>query len=292
MVVTDRWFKASDGTLLYARDDGPQNHLTPLLCLPGLTRNSRDFDPVFDQFGQHRRVIAMDFRGRGRSARAEDPMTYRVDVELQDTIAFLQSLNVDRVAVLGTSRGGIVGMLMAAFAKPYLAGLMLNDIGCELKTDGLQRIKEYVGKPTFHKSWNDVAQSIARSARGFSNVSHEQWLAMVKRIYIETEAGLGPSHDPALATTLPNDEDIRLGKVGELWSLLPALTDLPFALLWGEGSDLLTTDTVQRMQQEAENLAVTIVPDRGHVPFLDEAASVAALDTWLLEIDQKQKDRR
>jgi pimeloyl-ACP methyl ester carboxylesterase len=291
VVVTDRWFRAPDGTQLYARDEGPQNHLTPLLCLPGLTRNSRDFEPVIDHLGQQRRVIAMDFRGRGRSARAVDPMTYRVDIELQDTIAFLQSLNVDRAALLGTSRGGIVGMLMAAFAKSHLAGLMLNDIGCELKSDGLQRIKDYVGKPTFHKSWDDAAQSIAKGARGFSNVSHEQWLAMVMRIYIETDAGFGPSHDPALATTLPNDDDIRSGKVGELWSLLPALSDVPFALLRGEGSDLLTVETVDRMQREAENLVVTTVPDRGHVPFLDEAASVLALEAWLDDVDQKEKDR-
>jgi pimeloyl-ACP methyl ester carboxylesterase len=167
----------------------------------------------------------------------------------------------------------------------------LNDIGCELKSDGLQRIKDYVGKPTFHKSWDDVAQSIAKGARGFSNVSHKQWLAMVMRIYIETDAGFGPSHDPALATTLPNDDDIRSGKVGELWSLLPALSDVPFALLRGEGSDLLTVETVERMQREAEHRVGTIVPDRGHVPFLDEAVSVLALEAWLHDVDQKEKDR-
>lgn len=289
VVVTDIWFTAADGTRLYARDEGPSNDLTPLLCLAGLTRNSRDFDPVFERYAARRRVIALDFRGRGRSSRAVDPLTYRVDVELQDTIAFLQSLQVDKVALLGTSRGGIVGLLMAAYAKPFLAGLMLNDIGCALETDGLQRIKDYVGKPKYYKSWDDVARSIADGARGFSNLTHSAWLVMVKRIYIETEAGICPSHDPALAETLPSDDDIRSGKVGELWSILPALADVPFALLRGEGSDLLTVDTVERMKREASELEVTTIPDRGHVPFLDEAASVQALDAWLNAVDAKQK---
>jgi pimeloyl-ACP methyl ester carboxylesterase len=291
VVVTDIWFTAADGTRLYARDEGPRNGLTPLLCLAGLTRNSRDFDPVFERYGSSRRVIALDFRGRGRSARAVDPLTYRVDVELQDTTAFLQSLQVERVALLGTSRGGIVGMLMATFAKTFLAGLMLNDIGCALQTDGLQRIKDYVGKPKFYRTWDDVARSTADGARGFSNLTHADWLVMVKRIYIETEARIGPSHDPALAETLPSDDDIRAGKVGELWSILPALADVPFALLRGAGSDLLTEATVDRMKLEAPALKVTTILDRGHVPFLDEAASVTAIDRWLHAVDEKQKDR-
>lgn len=291
MAVTERWFRAADGTQLFARDDGPLNNLTPLLCLPGLTRNSRDFEPVFDRYAKRRRVIAMDFRGRGLSARAADPQTYRVDVELQDTLAFLQSLNVESVAVLGTSRGGIVGMLMAAYAKSFLAGLMLNDIGCELKTDGLQRIKDYVGTPKFHKTWDDVGRSIAAGARGFSNVTSAQWVEMAKRIYVKTDLGIGPSHDPALAATLPSDDDIRSGKVGELWSILPALADVPFALMRGEGSDLLTVETVERMQRELPSLVVTTIPERGHVPFLDEAESVGALDGWLVAVDQKQQGR-
>jgi pimeloyl-ACP methyl ester carboxylesterase len=292
VAVTDRWFEASDGTRLYARDMGPESSpLTPLLCLPGLTRHSRDFEPVFDRYASVRRVIAMDFRGRGRSAFAVDPASYRVDVELQDTLAFLKNLGVTSVALLGTSRGGIVGLLMAAFAKPFLAGLMLNDIGCVLQTDGLQRIKDYVGKPKCHPTWDDVARTIASGARGFANVSHAQWLQVVRRIYVETDQGICPSHDPRLANTLPSDEDIRSGKVAELWSILPALQDVPFALMRGEGSDLLTVATVERMRQEAPSLVASTIADRGHVPFLDETSSVRAMDAWLEQVDQKQKGR-
>jgi pimeloyl-ACP methyl ester carboxylesterase len=290
VAVTDRWFTAPDGTRLYARDEGPlDGERIPVLCLPGLTRHSRDFDPVFDRYAAVRRVIAMDFRGRGRSAKAADPMTYRVDVELQDTLGFLNQLEVSSVALLGTSRGGIVGMLMAAYAKPFLAGLMLNDIGCELQTDGLQRIKDYVGHPVCYKTWDDVAKALAASSHGFSNLSHDAWLVFAKRIYVETPQGICPSHDPRLSDTLPSDEDIKSGKVGELWSVLPALHDVPFALLRGQGSDLLTVATVSRMQKEAPGLIATTVADRGHVPFLDETDSVAAIDAWLLDVDQQQK---
>ncbi len=290
MAVTERWFTAADGTKLFARDEGPINgNLTPLLCLAGLTRNSRDFEPIFDRYAHKRRVVAIDFRGRGRSAKAVDSSSYRVDVELQDTIGFLTSLGISNVALLGTSRGGIVGLLMAAYAKNFLAGLMLNDIGCELQTDGLLRIKDYVGHPKCHATWDEVAKNIASGARGFAHVSHDEWLAMVKRIYIETNAGICPSHDPRLADTLPSEDDIKSGKVGELWSILPALLDIPFALMRGAGSDLLTVATVERMQREAPNLKATTIPNRGHVPFLDEEESIAAIDHWLASVDQKQK---
>jgi pimeloyl-ACP methyl ester carboxylesterase len=286
--VTERehWHTAADGTRLFAREVGPlASDLTPLLCLPGLTRNSRDFEPVFEQFGTTRRVIAMDFRGRGKSGHAADPTTYRPDVELQDTLGFLGALSIHRVALLGTSRGGIVGMLMAAFAKAHLAGLMLNDIGCELQTDGLLRIKDYVAKPVCHESWEAAAKSIATGARGFANVAASQWEAVVRRIYVETTGGIRPSHDPRLANTIPSDDDIRSGKVGELWSVLPALHDVPFALLRGEGSDLLSIATVDRMQREAPGLVASTIAGRGHVPFLDEPKSIAAIQVWLEQVD-------
>ncbi len=290
--VREHWFAAADGTRLFARDVGPLDaDTTPLLCLAGLTRHSLDFEPVFENFGYNRRVIAMDFRGRGKSARALDPLTYRPDVELQDTIGFLRQLGIARVALLGTSRGGIVGMLMAAFAKEFLAGLLLNDIGCELQTEGMLRIKGYVASTTCHPSWAAVASVIGANARGFQGVSLDTWETVVRRIYIETPEGICPSHDPQLAATLPTEEDVRTGKVGELWSILPALHDVPFALLRGESSDLLTEATVHRMQKEAPGLVAHVIPGRGHVPFLDETSSVAAIAQWLKVVDENEKGR-
>ena len=181
--MTDHYFTTGDGTRLYARVEGAQGNGIPLLCLPGLTRNSADFDPVFKRYADGRVVIGMDFRGRGKSAYAADPATYRPDMELQDTLAFLDHLGISRVAVLGTSRGGIVGLLMAATAKPRLAGLCLNDVGCKLESEGLLRILAYVGAPRHYASWDEAALAFGWSAAGFDNVSFDQWQAVVRRIY-------------------------------------------------------------------------------------------------------------
>jgi pimeloyl-ACP methyl ester carboxylesterase len=284
--VIEHWHAAPDGTRLFAREVGPHRpDQVPLLCLPGLTRNSSDFEPVFEIFGTTRRVIAMDFRGRGKSDHAADPLTYRPDVELQDTLGFLDALRVERVAILGTSRGGIVGMLMAALAKNRMAGLFLNDIGCKLEAAGLLRIMGYVGTAQTYKSWNDVAKQTAQSAVGFSGVSPKLWMAVVKRIYRESDDGIVQSHDLALSQTLPSVQAVTEGKLPELWSLMSALSDLPFALLRGEGSDLLSVDTVARMAELVPDLVTTTVAGRGHVPFLDEPESVAAIQTWLERVD-------
>lgn len=282
----EHWHSAADGTRLFARDVGPlQGKLTPLLCLPGLTRNSRDFEPVFEKFSDSRRIIAMDFRGRGNSAHSADPNTYRPDVELQDTLEFLDALEIGRVAVLGTSRGGIVGLLMATLAKQRLAGLCLNDVGCKLEADGLLRIMGYVGTARTFSSWEIAAEQFAKSAMGFRNISPLQWQTVVKRIYLKASGGIAHNHDLALAQTLPAVQDVMDGKVPELWSLLPTLTDVPFALLRGEGSDLLSPETVQRMADAVPDLVTTTISGRGHVPFLDEPESVAAITQWLERVD-------
>jgi pimeloyl-ACP methyl ester carboxylesterase len=286
--VTERehWYRAADDTRLFARDAGPlSSDLIPLLCLPGLTRNSLDFEPVFAQFGQSRRVIAMDFRGRGKSGHAEDPMTYRPDVEVQDTLGFLDALGIERVAVLGTSRGGIVGLLMAAMAEQRLAGLCLNDIGCKLEAAGLLRIMTYVGTAVSYPTWEIAAERFAQSATGFSGVSPKLWMEVVRRIFCEDRTGIVQHYDLALAQTLPALQDVIDGKLPELWAVLPALTDVPFAVLRGAGSDLLSAETVQRMQSAVPDLVATTVKGRGHVPFLDEPESVAAITTWLERVD-------
>jgi pimeloyl-ACP methyl ester carboxylesterase len=278
---------AADGTRLFARDEGPlDSALLPLLCLPGLTRNSGDFDPVFKRYAKTRRVIAMDFRGRGHSAHAADPLSYRPDVEMADTIEFLDALDVPRVAVLGTSRGGIVGLLMGTLAATHIEGLMLNDVGCKLEQAGLLRIRALVTAQPVFKTWTEAAKVYAQNARGFSHVTQAQWLKVVKRIYFKTPHGIAPAHDPRLVATLPSDAEIMSGQIAELWGLLPPLNGTPFALLRGEGSDLLSTETVQRMQELSSHLVATAVPKRGHVPFLDEPESISAMDRWLEEVNQ------
>jgi pimeloyl-ACP methyl ester carboxylesterase len=284
--MREHWHAAEDGTRLFACDYGPlDNDVVPLLCLPGLTRHSLDFEPVFERLSTSRRVIGMDFRGRGKSAHATDPLTYRPDVELQDTLGFLDALGISRVAVLGTSRGGIVGMLMGTLAKTRLAGLFLNDVGCKLEAEGLLRILTYVGKAQNYASWTEAASAFAQTSVGFSGVSARSWESVVRRIYREDRGRIVQSHDLALSATLPSTADITTGQIAELWGLLPALTDVPFAILRGAGSDLLSAQTAQKMADAVPDLIATTVPGRGHVPFLDELQSAAAIDQWLERVD-------
>lgn len=289
MPQRDVYVTAADGTRLYADDRGPlASSLATVVCLPGLTRNSRDFEPVFDLLKGKRRVVAMDLRGRGRSDRASDPLTYTPATELQDVLAVLDHLQLERVALIGTSRGGIIGMAMAAVAKQRLAGLLLNDIGGQIEAVSLQRIAERTGLPVRYGDWDEAAERFARNAVGFAALPHEVWLKVVKRIYRETNGQIAENHDLALAKTLSPPEEIAAGKPAELWPLVPGLAGLPLALLRGDGSDLLSVATVERMQKMLPDIRVTTIPGRGHVPFLDEAESIAAIEDWLSHVDKEK----
>jgi len=288
----DVYVTAADGTRLYADDRGSlASPNAPVLCLPGLTRNSRDFEPVFDLLEGKRRVVAMDLRGRGRSDRANDPASYTPATELQDVLMVLDHLQLERVALIGTSRGGIIGMLMATLAKPRLAGLLLNDVGGQIESVSLQRITERTGLPVRFATWDEAAEGFASHAVGFAPLPHEAWLKVVKRIYRESGGVIVENHDIALARTLSPPDEIAAGRPAELWPLVPGLAGLPLALLRGEGSDLLSASTVQRMQQMLPQIHVTTIPGRGHVPFLDETESVAAVEDWLSRVDEAEKSQ-
>lgn len=281
--------KAADGTELFVDDRGPiDSAATPVLCLPGLTRNSRDFEPVFRLLDAERRIIAVDLRGRGRSGRA-DVRSYVPAVELQDVLRILDHLKVDRVALIGTSRGGLVGMLMANLAKHRLAGLLLNDIGPRLEPAGLARIADHVGRSVRHASWDDAAAALAASAVGFSGVPHSGWMSAARRLYAEDGGFIVHTHDLALAQSLPTAETIAAGLVPELWQMVPALAGLPLAVLRGAGSDLLSDTTCMRLKRALPDTAYTIVPQRGHVPFLDETESADAIRRWLARVDESEK---
>lgn len=278
---------AADGTQLYAIDCGPlESAKVPLLCLSGLTRNHRDFEPIIDVFGAGRRIIAPDYRGRGLSQHAVDPQTYRPDVELQDVILMLDHLKVERVAVIGTSRGGIIGMIMANTVGARMDGLMLVDIGPVLDVDGLKRIASYVGLKREFSSWKDAATHLAKNSVGFEGVSDEQWERAARRIFGERDGCPITEHDPALATTFPSLEALKQ-PLPDLWHLMAALNEMPCGLLHGVGSNLLMQDTVDAMKAAAPKLDVTRIAGRGHVPFLDETEAVAAIARWIAAVDNQ-----
>lgn len=268
------FFPAPDGARLAYDDTGGNG--PPVLCLAGLTRERHDFDDALPALAGAR-VIRMDCRGRGESDWT-GAATYRLGQEGADALALLDHLGLARAAILGTSRGGLIGLDLARRAGDRLLGLCLVDIGPEIPTAGLERILLYLGRAPAPKTLADLAARMPAVMPGFANVPQARWLAEVTRFYRETPQGLQITYDPAL----------REGFIAEYappyrpdWSGWQATAGLPVALIRGAGSDLLATSTVARMQAARPDLILAQVPDRGHVPFLDEPASVAALRAWL-----------
>lgn len=270
-------FTTSDGLSLYFDDRGEG---LPLLCLSGLTRDSRDFDYVLPHLAGCR-VIRLDYRGRGKSDWAEDPLSYTVPREAQDVLELLAHLGLENVAVLGTSRGGLVAMGLAMGALQMLRGVALNDIGPEIAPEGLDVIMGYLGKPPVWSNHEDAARDRPGVMKGFVNVPPERWRAEVEKFFDKTEDGLSLTYDPRLRDTV-----IAAGAqpLPDLWPMYDALAGKPLAIIRGANSDLLSPATLAEMRRRRPDAHVAVVPDRGHVPFLDEPDALAALQGWLREM--------
>ncbi|WP_375258229.1 alpha/beta fold hydrolase [Citreimonas sp.] len=270
-------FTTSDGIALHYSDEGRGK---PLLCLAGLTRDGRDFDFVAPHITD-RRLIRLDYRGRGQSAWAP-PETYTVPVEARDAVELLDHLELPRAAVLGTSRGGLIAMMLAATAKDRLAGVALNDIGPEIAQAGLDVIKAYLGIRPAQKTIRAVAARRAEVMTGFRHVPETRWLEEAERLFVETAEGLELTYDPALREAV-------LGQgaqpAPDLWPLFDALKGLPLCALRGENSDLLSRETFAEMQRRRPDMIAAEIPGRGHIPFLDEPEALDALRRWLRMLD-------
>jgi pimeloyl-ACP methyl ester carboxylesterase len=284
MSFRDFFCTSEDGLRLYGRDYGGGGR-TPVLCLPGLTRNARDFETLAPRLSNERRVVAIDYRGRGRSQYAPDPMTYRPEVEASDTLAVLDHLSIARAAVVGTSRGGIVAMVMAARALARLAGVAFNDIGPRIDKVGLLRIRSYLGETPSFRDWAEAVAAVKERNPGFDGLGEDQWLAFARRVFRDEGGEPRLDYDPRLGEAFPSLADIEQDKVPELWGLFDLLAPLPLLVLRGENSDLLGAATVAEMAARHPGFMAVTVAGRGHVPFLDEPESIAALDRWLAAVD-------
>ena len=266
-------FAAPDGTRLHYTDEGSG---TPVLALSGLTRNGTDFDYVAPYL-EGIRLIRMDYRGRGRSEWA-DPVSYTIPTEAADALALLEHLDIPAAAILGTSRGGLIAMLLGATAPERLTGVCLVDIGPELAETGLDVIKAYIGKNPVEKTYAEAAAMRADLLAGFENVPAERWDAEVRKHYIETPDGLVINYDPRLRDAVLAAAEQPMP---DLWPLFDALSELPLACIRGANSDLLSPATFAEMQRRRPDMITADVPDRGHVPFLDEPSARDALHRWI-----------
>src|SRR3954451_20419844 len=280
---SDGYWVSSDGLKLHYRDYPGGASRPQILCIPGLTRNARDFEGVAARLGGAWRLICIDLRGRGESAHAKDPMTYLPLTYLQDLEALIAELALKRFVLFGTSLGGLMTMLLAATDKSRIAGALLNDIGPEVETRGLDHIRSYVGRSQNWPTWLHAARFLAEAqADRYPGWSLDQWLVYAKRVCRLTPAGrIVFDYDMRIA------EPFKLpdGEAGfDLWPVFRALNGIPSLIVHGAISDLLSAETVAKMVAENPAMKSVTIPNVGHAPTLDEPEAVAAIDALLKRV--------
>jgi pimeloyl-ACP methyl ester carboxylesterase len=278
--MTESWFDSADGLRLYYRDYAPETPgKLPVLCLPGLTRNSRDFAHVALRLRRDRRVLCADLRGRGRSQHDPHWQNYHPGTYLGDVARLLDDAGVERCVFFGTSLGGILTMLAAATAPPRVAAAILNDVGPEVDPVGLARIASYVGRFPPARTW-DEAVTLVRSTYEFAlpGLTDEQWLDYARRSYTDVDGTPRLDMDPMIGEAV---RSAPAAAAPDLWPVFRALGPVPTLVLRGATSDILSGATLDRMQAEKPDLVRVEVPNRGHVPLLDEPEAVTAIDAFL-----------
>ncbi|GAA6163408.1 alpha/beta hydrolase [Pelagimonas sp. KU-00592-HH] len=274
-------FTTTDGLSLHYTDEGTG---LPVICLSGLTRNGSDFDYALPAL-QGTRIIRPDYRGRGQSDWAEDFLTYTVPREAQDVLELMDHLQIDKAAFLGTSRGGLISLTLAALARDRMLGVCFVDIGPVIETGGLDVIMGYLGRNPVWKTHDEAAAVFGDRMIGFDGVPQSRWREEVEKHFVETDTGLTINYDPKLRDAVLATYDPK-ATPPDLWPLYATLNGMPLAAIRGANSDLLSADTLATMAQHTPGLLAVTVPNRGHVPFLDEKESVTVLTEWIAQLKE------
>ena len=284
---------AQDGLKLHVRRHGPRTSAAlPVVCLPGLARTTADFEALAAELAGNpmapRRVFALDARGRGRSEYDRNPVNYSLPVELADLMAVLTALGIARAVFVGTSRGGILTMLLAVERPTAIAGCVLNDIGPVIDHKGVMRIRSYVGKLPQPASFRDAAR-ILRDLFGiqFPRLDDADWLAFAHRTFKEQDGRIVPDYDPRLASTLEATDLER--PLPDLWKEFDALAGMPVMVIRGGNSDILSASTVEAMRARRRGLDVLEVPDEGHAPLLSGGVIIARIADFVAGCEATSK---
>lgn len=277
----DVWTRASDSLMLHARSYGDDSAPSaPVICLPGLARHAGDFHDLAtaltDPDETPRHVVAVDYRGRGKSGYDPDPANYNVPVETADLLTVLAELGISRAVFVGTSRGGIITMGLAAARPEMILGAVLNDIGPVLEREGLLRIKGYVGKLAQPRDLNEAAGIVEGIfGRQFPKLDDRDWQAWARNTWDDKGGRLVLNYDPALARTL--DGVGPEAPIPDLWRAFEALAPVPVLAIRGALSDLLSENTASEMMTRHPDLDLLTVPDQGHAPLMKGEAIIEAV---------------
>jgi pimeloyl-ACP methyl ester carboxylesterase len=290
---SSQFVTSHDGLKLHVRVFGSRVACgPPIVCLPGLARTSADFGALATVLSHGRKppchVVALDYRGRGRSERDRNPANYNLATELADLVAVITALDLDPAVFVGTSRGGILAMLLAAAGAAAIAGVVLNDIGPVIEVQGLARIKAYVGHLPAPTSFSDAVVVLRRLfAAQFPKLTENDWMAFAHRTFEEVGGRLVPTYDVRIAVEL---EGIDLAQpLPPLWAEFDSLASVPVMVIRGANSDLLSDATVAAMRARRPDLIAVEVPDQGHAPLLVEPEIIGRIDAFILRCDAQQK---
>lgn len=280
----DRYYNSADGVRLHYRDYAGPADQPPVLCLPGLTRNARDFEPVAEAVAGEWRVIALDFRGRGLSGHDPQPERYLPPTYAKDVLKLLDQLGIADAVFFGTSLGGLVTMLIAGTDEERIAGALLNDIGPEIDQRGIDRIRSYVGRSQRWSSWAETGQTLgAMLGDAHPAFGPAEWERFARRVCREAEDGsVVLDYDMAIAQPFA---EANARSQPDLWPLLRGLSGKPVTILRGEHSDLFEVAVAERMIRElGEGAELVTIPEVGHAPTFDEPESIAAVRRLLARV--------
>ncbi len=280
---TDIYFSARDGLRLYARHyPCPGSKRRPVLCLAGLTRNSRDFHDLAGALKGERDVYTLDSRGRGMSERDPNWKNYTLLVEVNDALDFMAMKGLHDTAIVGTSRGGLIAMMMAVLRPCAMGAVVLNDIGPVIEREGLARIAAYVGRVPLPASWTEAARRVREmSARHFQGIPDKQWEDVARAWFNEKNGRPMPGYDPLISKAISALD----GPIPELWPQFGALARVPILAIRGENSDILSPQTLDEMRARHPHFSAITVAGQGHAPLLTDAAALNAISEFLTNAD-------
>ena len=282
MPFTEHHHRLRDGLRLYHRDYGdPQSPKVPVLCLPGLTRNSRDYEDLAPHLAaQGRRVICSDYRGYGRSDRDPEWMHYQIEYDAADAIDLLDGLGIPAVHIVGTSRGGLIAMMLAESHPDRIAGAGINDVGPDVVHGGASKIGKFFDQPHDFPDWASATAAYEKwSGPAAPDLTPAGWARRARQTFVETPEGrVAYDFDPALGKAYRARSNTPIG-----WEKFRALAGKPVLVIRGQFSGLLTRASFERMPEELPGVQRVTVPKRGHVPLLDEPEALAAIDAFFTD---------